>query len=120
MSSTSVRKEARSVNSAVMESARSSGTPALSSVESSWVKNRTSRFRPPENDGSLMSTDCLGFPADIDRREPLAAQLEGDQPLGLGVNGAGANLPVGGDGSEVKVSHAVAPEIQPRMNADER
>ncbi len=72
-------------------------------MESSWVKNRTSRFLPPENEGSLMSKDFFGFPADVDRREPLAAQLEGHQALGLGMNGAGANLAVGSHGSEVKL-----------------
>ena len=70
------------------------------------MKNRTSRFLPPEKEGSLISTDFFGFLADIDRREPLAAQLEGDQALGLGMNGAGANLSIGSDGSEVKISHA--------------
>ena len=47
----------------------------------------------------------LGFLADIDRRKPLAPQFEGNQPLGFGVNGAGANLPIGCYGAEVKVSH---------------
>ncbi len=48
----------------------------------------------------------LGILADIDRCEPLAAQLERDQTLGFGVNGAGANLSVGSHGAEVEVGHA--------------
>ena len=49
------RKAGRSVNSPVMVSARSSGTPALSSVEISCVKKSTSRRRPLPNWGSLIS-----------------------------------------------------------------
>jgi hypothetical protein len=40
-----------------MEIARSSGTPAVSSVESSWVKNRTSLRLPLPKEGSLISKD---------------------------------------------------------------
>ena len=52
------RKPCRSVSSAVIESARSSGTPEFSSVESSCVKNRTSRRFPPLKLGSLISYDA--------------------------------------------------------------
>ncbi len=45
---------ARSVSSAVIESARSTGTPAFSSVESSCVKKRTSLRWPALKAGSLI------------------------------------------------------------------
>jgi hypothetical protein len=60
MSSTMKRKLACSVSSLVMVSARSSGTPAFNSVESSWVKNSTSRRRPALNAGSFSSNDFFG------------------------------------------------------------
>ena len=60
ISSTNNRKAGRSVSSLVMESARSTGTPALSSVESSCVKNKTSRRLAPEKDGSFSSNDFFG------------------------------------------------------------
>ena len=53
-----VLKGGRSVSSAVMERARSSGTLEVSRVESSWVKKRTSRRRLPPKEGSLISKEA--------------------------------------------------------------
>ena len=50
----------------------------------------------------------LGFLADVDRREPLAAQFVGDQALGFAMDGAGTNLPVGCYGAEMKARHRKA------------
>ena len=96
---------ARSVSSLVMESARSSGTPALSSVESSCVKNRTSLLLAAGERGQLQLERFLRFGADVNRRQALAAQFLRHPAFGLGMNGAGAKLAIGSDGSEVEVSH---------------
>ena len=95
-SSTMKRKPARSVSSLVMDSARSSGTPALSSVDSSWVKNSTSRRRPRAKAGSFSSNDFFGLNADVDRDEPLPAQLARHGLVGLPAEAPGADLAVRG------------------------
>ena len=68
-------RRARSVR-LVIESARSSGTPALSSVESSCVKNRTSRALAAVERRQLeLEAASFCFEPDVDRRQALAAQF---------------------------------------------
>ena len=71
-------------------------------------KEQNVALAAPGERGQLDVQRFFLFLADIDGREPLAAQLEGDQALGLGMNRARANLPVGGHGSEVKAVHREA------------
>ena len=81
----------------------SSGTPALSSVESSWVKKRTSRRLRPANAGSLKFQALLRFEADVDGRQPLFAQFARDPFVVFGMQGSGAELAIGCDCFEVKL-----------------
>ena len=67
---------------------------------------------PAAGEGRQLDFDgFLRFLTDIDRRETLAAQLERDQALGLGVNRAGANLSIGCDGPEVEVASYRTPNV---------
>jgi hypothetical protein len=100
ISSTMARNCGRVVSSLVMERARSSGTPELSSVESSCVKNRTSRRRPVAAKGrQLERRGLLLLEPDVDRREPLPHQLARHGLAVIGRDDAGAQLAVRGDGA---------------------
>ncbi len=97
-----MRNWVRSVSSAAIESARSSGTPALSSVESSCVKNRTSLRLPALNDGQFeFEPGALFFQTDVNRNQSLTPQFRRDGLIGIGSDRAGAKLPVGGYSAKV-------------------
>ncbi len=90
----------------------------FSSVESSWVKNRTSRRLRPPKDGSLISIDVpLGCDADVDRRQALFAQLARDDLFVVAGEAAGAHFAVGGDGAKKKVAIYLGPRMD-RMHTD--
>jgi hypothetical protein len=69
-SSTMARKEGRSVSSAVMARARSSGTPAFSRVDSSCVKEQNVAPAAAGEGGQLQLVRFLGRYADVDGGEP--------------------------------------------------
>ena len=77
--------------------------PELSSVDSSWVKKRTSRRRrfPPEGQ-EIEREGFLLLRADVDGGESLAAEFAGYQGSGIGGDDAGAEFAIAADGSIVE------------------